>query len=169
MRMTAMNATREEPIVSGSSPTGPTVDIQYACARTGLPDMRQIRKWVKAALAGTTSPVELTVRIVGEAEGAELNRRWRRRAGSTNVLSFPAAELAQVAPEPLGDIVICAPVVQREAREQGKKSEAHWAHMVVHGTLHLLGFDHKRAADARTMECFEARVLERLGYPNPYA
>ena len=167
--MTAMSATREGPTVTGSSSAGLTVDVQYACARAGLPDRRHIRRWVKATLAGTRSPVELTVRIVDEPEGAELNRRWRRRAGSTNVLSFPAARLGRVAPEPLGDIVICAPVVLREAREQGKKPEAHWAHMVVHGTLHLLGFDHVRAAEARTMEAFEAQVLEGLGFPNPYA
>ena len=164
-----MNATGGRAIVTESSSTGPTVDIQYACTRTGVPDRRHIRKWVKATLAGARLPVELTVRIVDETEGAELNRRWRRRTGLTNVLSFPAARIARVAPGPLGDIVICAPVVRREAREQGKKPEAHWAHMVVHGTLHLLGFDHERAADTRAMESLETQVLARLGFPNPYA
>ena len=169
MPMTAMNAKPEGPTVTASSPAGPAIDIQYACPRPGLPDRRQIRKWVRATLAGTRSAVELTVRIVDATEGEELNRRWRRRAGPTNVLSFPAARIGPIAPEPLGDIAICAPVVQREAREQGKKPEAHWAHMVVHGTLHLIGFDHVRAVDTRTMESFEAQVLERLGFPNPYA
>ena len=150
-----------------ASSAGVTVDIQYASKQSGLPERRQIRKWAKAALAGARPQGEMTVRIVDEEEAAELNRQWRRRAHATNVLSFPA-EAAGVVPEPIGDVVICAPVVRREAREQGKKAEAHWAHMVIHGTLHLLGFDHRKAAEAKTMEAFETRLLEQLGFPNPY-
>lgn len=156
------------PAMGSNSRVAITVNIQYACKQPGIPDRRRIRRWVRAALAGNPLRGELTVRIVDEVEGAELNRHWRRRTGATNVLSFPAARAVGVTPDPLGDIVICAPVVRREAREQGKKSEAHWAHMVIHGTLHLLGFDHEKAADARTMESFEIRLLEKLGFPDPY-
>ncbi|MBI2992784.1 MAG: rRNA maturation RNase YbeY [Gammaproteobacteria bacterium] len=147
---------------------GVTVDIQYACRRSGLPDAQRIRKWARTALGRGRPHGELTVRIVNEKESAELNRHWRHRSGATNVLSFPA-KATGVVPEPLGDIVICAPVVRREAREQGKAPEAHWAHMVIHGTLHLLGFDHEKAKDARTMESFEIRLLEKLGFANPYS
>ena len=103
---------------------------------------------------------------MGSREGRALNERWRRRAYATNVLSFPAAP--ELGGRQIGDIVVCAPVVAREAREQGKALAAHWAHMVVHGTLHLLGFDHQRAPDARRMEVRERVLLTRLGFADPY-
>jgi probable rRNA maturation factor len=106
--------------------------------------------------------------VVGEREGAELNRRWRGKPRATNVLSFPGAELHAAGVRLLGDIVICAPVVDREAREQGKRRAAHWAHMVVHGTLHLLGYDHRTRSQAAAMEALEARLLARLGVDDPY-
>jgi probable rRNA maturation factor len=115
---------------------------------------------------------ELTLRIVGAAESRALNRRYRKKDKPTNVLSFPSEKMGtdlDLSPFFLGDIVICAAVVNREAREQGKRREAHWAHMVVHGVLHLLGFDHIRPADAKVMERRERAILSRLSFPDPYA
>ena len=127
-----------------------------------------IKTWVEAALEGRREQAQVTVRIVDEEEGAELNRRWRKREGPTNVLAFPCTGLEAIAPELLGDVVICAPVVAREALEQNKAARAHWAHMVIHGTLHLLGFDHIEEGEALVMEQLETRILNRLGYPDPY-
>jgi probable rRNA maturation factor len=111
---------------------------------------------------------ELVVRIVDEAESAALNDRYRGKPEPTNVLSFPCESPPGLALPHLGDLVICAPVVEREAREQGKPSEAHWAHMLVHGLLHLRGYDHQNEAEAETMEALESAILGQLGYPNPY-
>jgi probable rRNA maturation factor len=144
------------------------VNVQFACARRGRPAPRDIARWVRAVLAGRRQSL-LTVRIVGKAEGARLNRRWRGKRGATNVLSFPGAELPGNGPDLLGDIVICAPVVDREARTQGKPRAAHWAHMVVHGALHLLGYDHETRAQAAVMESLEVKLLARLGVDDPYA
>ncbi len=149
-------------------------DLSVAeCA--GLPNARQIITWAEAALAGMpsgaqlSSEAQLTVRIVSSAESAMLNQTYRHKQGATNVLSF-AIENTDELPVPLlGDIAVCAPVVEREAREQGKEAAAHWAHMVVHGTLHLLGYDHLEDAQAQEMESLETRILARLGFPNPYA
>ena len=108
------------------------------------------------------------MRIVGPAESRALNRRFRKKDQPTNVLSFPYDDPALGGKHVLGDVVICAAVVRREAREQGKRLAAHWAHMVVHGVLHLLGFDHMRPADARVMEVRERAILSRLSFPDPY-
>lgn len=143
--------------------------MQYACAAAGLPSRTAIRRWVRAALAGRRPQAQLTVRIVSVAEGADLNRRYRQQTGPANVLAFPVIGLEQLAPQRLGDIVLCAPLVVREAREQGKSPEAHWAHLVVHGVLHLLGYDHQKDAEARIMEQSETEILRALGYPAPYA
>ncbi len=108
---------------------------------------------------------------MGVAEGRHLNRQWRSKDKPTNVLSFPledALAAAVDASAPLGDIVICAPVIRREAKEQSKAADAHWAHMVVHGTLHLLGYDHEVDRDATVMERLEVRLLAGLGFPDPY-
>jgi probable rRNA maturation factor len=145
------------------------VEVQFACARCGRPDPRRISRWARAALAGRRRRSQLTVRVVGEAEGAELNRRWRGKRGATNVLSFPGAGRCGGGPDLLGDIVICAPIVDREAGQQGKPRAAHWAHMVVHGTLHLLGHDHRTRSEAAAMETLEVRLLAGLGIENPYA
>jgi probable rRNA maturation factor len=146
-----------------------TVNVQFGCSARGRPDHRRIARWVRAAVAGRRNEANVTVRVVGRREGAELNHRWRRRKGATNVLSFPVDGLGHVVPELLGDIVICAPVVEAEAREQGKARDAHWAHMVVHGALHLLGLEHGTRSEARRMETEEKRILAELGYPDPYA
>ena len=144
-------------------------DVQYAATSEGLPGAEQIRGWVEAAVAGRRVDADLTVRLVDEAEITALNRRFRGRDRPTNVLSFPFGEMPGVEIPLLGDVVVCAPVVSREAREQGKAERAHWAHMVVHGTLHLLGYDHVEPADAEIMEQTEKDILGSLGYGDPYA
>ncbi|MDA8362309.1 MAG: rRNA maturation RNase YbeY [Gammaproteobacteria bacterium] len=148
------------------------VDVQYACARTGVPKKAAILEWARAALEDVaTNDIELVVRIVGEDESAELNRRYRHKSGPTNVLSFCYADQANISAAPglLGDIVICAPVVAREARLGGGDAAAHWAHMVVHGIMHLRGYDHIHERDAKIMEQMESRVVRRLGFADPYA
>lgn len=146
------------------------LDVQYATGSTaGLPARRSIESWVRAALVGRRRGAQLAVRIVTEEEGRALNERFRRRAGPTNVLSFPFEHPGRMRPPLLGDIVLCAPVVQREATEQGKPPRAHWAHLVVHGVLHLLGHDHEDSREAEHMEGLERKILARLGYPDPYA
>lgn len=145
------------------------LSVQYGAARAGLPAKSTLHRWAQAALQGIGRPrVALGVRIVGAAESASLNRRFRRRRGPTNVLSFPFEAPSGTRSELLGDLVICAPVVQREARAQHKPVRAHWAHMVVHGILHLRGHDHLKRQDATVMEKKEIRILEELGFANPY-
>ena len=145
------------------------VEVQRACPASGVPSPAKIARWAEAALAGRSEDAEMTVRVVDEAEGAALNARYRRRAGATNVLAFAfdAPELPSL--RILGDVVVCAPVAAREAREQSKRLDAHWAHLVIHGTLHLLGYDHDESGAAREMEAIERALLDRLGYPDPYA
>ncbi len=121
----------------------------------------RVAKWIRAAL---DAPAEITVRIVGEAEGRELNRSYRHQDHATNVLTFDY----QREPVVIADLVLCAPVVEREAKEQGKTIEAHYAHLLVHGALHAQGFDHERAADAKEMEAREVELLAALGYRDPY-
>jgi probable rRNA maturation factor len=135
------------------------------------PDVTHIQQWVAAALAqgGCGEDAELTVRIVGEDEMRELNLRYRGKPGTTNVLSFPADLPPELQLPLLGDIVICAPVVVREAREQHKSTTAHWAHMVVHGTLHLQGYDHQDDTEAAAMEQLETTILDTLHFASPYA
>jgi len=140
------------------------VVLRYRTRRPWAPAPASLRRW--ARLAAGDRRGELGIRVVGAGESRELNERWRGRPKPTNVLSFPAAP--SLRGKQLGDLVVCAPVVAREAREQGKSLSAHWAHMIVHGTLHLLGFDHARAADAKRMEGRERAVLRRLGIADPY-
>ncbi|NIM29582.1 MAG: rRNA maturation RNase YbeY [Gammaproteobacteria bacterium] len=144
------------------------VNVQIASEEDDLPDPESIRAWATAAVGDVRDGAELTVRIVDEAESAHLNSRYRSNTGPTNVLSFsfdspPGAEVSI-----LGDIVVCAPVVRHEANEQSKSVNAHWAHMIVHGTLHLLGHTHDGDVDAEAMEAMEARILAGLGFGNPY-
>jgi len=137
----------------------------------GLPTREQFQLWVEAALDGAehqTDESELTIRIVGTGESAELNQAYRHKSGPTNVLSFPFEPIPGIDLPLLGDLVICAPVVLKEASEQEKSTESHWAHMVVHGSLHLLGYDHIEATEAESMESLEIVILTALGYDNPY-
>ena len=145
------------------------VYIQSACSEP-VPDEDDIRSWIAAALAGPEmrGDAEVSVRLVGEDEMSRLNQVYRGKSGPTNVLSCPSDLPSELALPLLGDIVICAPVVIREAAEQDKCLSAHWAHMAVHGTLHLLGYDHIDQEDAGIMEGLESRILQSLDYPCPY-
>jgi probable rRNA maturation factor len=145
-----------------------TVGVSYGVPEDGLPAPEQFRTWVAAAVGRERAQAEVSVRIVDTAEGQELNRRYRHRDYATNVLSFPADLPPELGLPLLGDLVLCAPVIAREAEAQGKAVEQHWAHLTVHGTLHLLGHDHETPAEAREMESLEIQVLERLGIPDPY-
>ncbi|MFO1430661.1 MAG: rRNA maturation RNase YbeY [Candidatus Competibacteraceae bacterium] len=146
------------------------LELQMALETGGLPSHAEFQRWGEAALsaAGYRRDAELVIRIVNEAESASLNQTYRHKAGATNVLSFPFTAPAGVPIDLLGDIVICAPVVVREARVQQKALPAHWAHLTIHGVLHLLGYDHQDAAQAEAMEQLEIRILAGLGYPDPY-
>lgn len=144
------------------------VDVQYATDFPDLPDVKHFKHWVKLALANLRENAELTIRIVGEDEGKQLNEQWRKSTGPTNVLSFPHDGVEKIAPDFLGDIVICAPVVVSEAQQQQKPVQDHWAHMVIHGVLHLNGFDHIESKDAERMETLEIQLLEKLQVKNPY-
>lgn len=159
-----------------SKPAPPVVDIDLQLASTApaLPAAADFQRWARAALQGAQhgKASEITVRIVDEEEGRQLNRDYRERDYATNVLSFPSELpdflLAELDVQPLGDLVICAAVVAREAAEQNKAVHAHWAHLTVHGVLHLLGFDHIEDSAAETMEALETRVLAGLGIADPY-
>ena len=146
-----------------------TVDIQCASAEP-VPEEDDIRRWIAAALASQVGQgdAEISVRLVDLEEMATLNQTFRGNTGPTNVLSFPAALPDGVDLPLLGDIVVCAPIVAAEAAEQNKGIAAHWAHMLVHGTLHLLGYDHIEEADAADMEALESSILAGLEYPCPY-
>ena len=149
------------------------LDLQLRSRAAHVPSRARFLRWVRAALAGRTAPgtpVELTLRVVGPTEMRARNREYRGKDYATNVLSFPFEAPGDVAlpVRVLGDIVLCAQTVQREARAQGKPVEAHWAHLAVHGVLHLLGMDHMTRREAAQMEGAEIAVLEALGYPNPY-
>lgn len=145
-----------------------TIDIQMACPSEEAPDEDSIKRWVSAAIRHEREITELNLRIVDEAESADYNQQYRGKTGATNVLSFP---FDAVTPEPLpilGDLVICAPVVNREAHQQQKTAQAHWAHIIVHGVLHLLGYDHIEDTEAREMEALETDILLQLNFPPPY-
>lgn len=143
------------------------LSVQYACDKTGLPSRQQIRQWAREALnVDGMRGGQITVRFVDAEEGQALNREYRHKDYATNVLSFPY----EIEPVVCGDLVICAPVVEHEATEQGKSLEAHSAHLVVHGMLHLQGYDHETSkADARHMESLERTILQTLGYADPYS
>ena len=145
--------------------------VQNVAQSDAVPKTEQIQSWVKHAL-GERCSGELTVRVVGEPEGASLNERFRHGSGATNVLAFPYVDTAIVRASefsPLGDLIICAPVLEREAVNQGKLLEAHWAHISIHGALHLLGYDHETVEDAQVMETRERELLAALGFDDPYA
>jgi len=144
------------------------VDIQRQTETGQQPDDPDICRWAAVAYLGGDSDTEMTVRIVDAAESAQLNETYRHKSGPTNVLSFPFETPSDVDLSLLGDLVICAPVVEQEASEQNKTTTAHWAHMVVHGSLHLQGYDHIEPQQAEQMEALEIDILARLGFSNPY-
>jgi probable rRNA maturation factor len=144
-----------------STPPKLNLAVQYAVATRGLPSRTQFRRWARAALR---RDARVTVRVVGDAEGEALNRTYRNRNYATNVLTFVFREK----PPYEGDLALCAPVVAREARAQGKTAVAHYAHLTVHGLLHLQGYDHENEADAFVMEGLEKRIMAKLGYADPY-
>lgn len=145
------------------------VEVQYAAEGASLPSPAQLGDWAQAAWRDDSRNAELVIRVAGEAESRRLNHEYRGRDRATNVLSFPYDPLPEIDLDHAGDLVICATVVEREAVEQGKPLQAHWAHMVVHGVLHLQGFDHASDQQAEEMEALETKILDRLGYPPPYA
>jgi probable rRNA maturation factor len=144
------------------------VDIQTACPEP-VPEEEDIRSWIAAALQNQRDEAEVSIRLVGEAEMTALNQNYRGKESSTNVLSFPSDLPADVDSSLLGDIVVCAAVVEREAQEQNKSLQAHWSHMLVHGSLHLLGYDHIEDKQAEQMETMETTIMKSLGYPCPYS
>ncbi len=144
------------------------ITVQYESELDDLPGEADISRWVNAALAERHSPISVCVRIVDEIESRELNRRYRGSDCSTNVLSFASEAIAELPVQPLGDVVLCATVVLREAGEQAKTAVAHWAHLIIHGVLHLQGYDHCHETRAEQMERTEISILADLGYANPY-
>ncbi|MCC0183052.1 rRNA maturation RNase YbeY [Aeromonas hydrophila] len=146
-----------------------TLDLQLASASTdGLPSEAQLQGWLDGTILGFQQEAEVTVRIVDEAESNELNLTYRGKDKPTNVLSFPFEAPPGLELPLLGDLVICRQVVEREAAEQGKPLMAHWAHMVVHGSLHLLGYDHIEDDEAEEMEALERDIMQELGFADPY-
>lgn len=137
------------------------ITVQSIVAAPGAPSTARVRRYVRTVVGERVG--DITVRIVGSAESRRLNRQFRGKDKSTNVLSFPYEKLPVS-----GDLVLCAPVVRREAREQGKPVGAHWAHLIVHGALHLRGYDHIKSKDAKRMEARERAILAGFGFPDPY-
>ena len=159
------------------------LEVQFGTARRGVPHSRRMRAWAEAAYRTghlsshrtrsrytSVPPAQVSLRIVGAAESRKLNREWRGKDKPTNVLSFPAGEMLMpdTTRMSLGDLAICVPVVAREAKEQHKQADAHWAHMVVHGVLHLLGYDHENDREAEAMEACERKILREFGFTDPY-
>jgi probable rRNA maturation factor len=145
------------------------VSVEYA-TNCECPSTQAIESWMNAALTaiGRQTPATLALRIVDEDEMQAMNHRYRQKNTPTNVLSFPCQLPDNLKGDQLGDMLICAPVVQQEATAQHKSPQTHWAHMVVHGVLHLLGYDHTETAEAEQMEALEIDILKQLGFPNPY-
>ncbi len=145
------------------------IDIESNSKSQQIPAQAELERWISAALHSQQfEDAEVSIYIVDEDESQELNAQYRNKDKPTNVLSFPADIPEEVGVPLLGDLVVCAPVVEREAQEQGKTLQAHWAHMLVHGTLHLLGFDHIADDEAEAMETLETQIVIGLGYPAPY-
>lgn len=146
------------------------IDVQIAMDTSGytVPGEDEIHSWVSTVLSARMSSAEMTVRIVDEVESEQLNQQYRHKEGPTNVLSFPFESDVPLDVPLLGDVVICAPVVVREAVEQHKPLTSHWAHMLIHGTLHLLGYDHHDDSEAEEMEHQEIELMQQLGFSNPY-
>jgi probable rRNA maturation factor len=144
------------------------IEIQTIFKSKGQPDQEQIQRWVDTALDGFNQDTEIVVRIVGEKESAELNEQYRHKPGPTNILSFPVEVPEGIELNLLGDLVVCAPVLEKEALEQHKALTDHWAHIIVHGVLHLLSYDHIDETQAELMESKEITILNKLNIKNPY-
>ena len=144
------------------------LELQIASQIKTLPHPAQFREWITVILNKRLTTAELTIRVVDEEEIKDLNKQYRNKEGATNVLSFPYEPYPGIATRLLGDIVICAPVVEKEAQAMNKPLLEHWAHMIVHGTLHLLGFDHEDDIDAKVMENLETEIMVKLGFSPPY-
>ncbi len=142
--------------------------VQYGIPRRGIPAPVSFTRWARAACGRQGERAVLSIRVVGAREGRRINARWRDRDYATNVLSFEGAGRDPDGVRAIGDLVLCAPVIAREAREQGKEARAHWAHMVMHGVLHLNGYDHLDAAGARRMEAREGVLMKKAGFRDPW-
>ncbi|CDG90378.1 MULTISPECIES: rRNA maturation RNase YbeY [Xenorhabdus] len=145
------------------------LDLQIACENPeGLPDEALFQRWLESVLPQFQAESEVTIRLVDEAESHDLNLTYRGKDKPTNVLSFPFEAPPEVELPLLGDLIICRQVVEQEAEEQQKTVEEHWAHMVIHGSLHLLGYDHIEDDEAEEMESLETEILQKMGYADPY-
>lgn len=146
------------------------ITLQNKCSSENIPSEQILQRWVDVALTDRIDNSSLCIRIVDEAEMTELNETYRKKQGPTNVLSFPIILPNDITldEKPLGDIVICVNIIEQEVKEQRKTLEAHWAHMVIHGVLHLIGYDHENDTEADEMESLEINLLAQLGYPDPY-
>lgn len=144
------------------------VGVTYGTSRKGVPSSQSFKRWAEAACQGRIKRADIAIRVVDEKEGHALNKHYRGKDYATNVLSFPAELPEGVTLPLLGDLVICAPVVAREAQEQHKTLAAHYAHLTIHGVLHLLGLDHDNDNEALVMETIEREILADMGYPDPY-
>lgn len=144
------------------------IEVQVVFSSPGQPDKAQIQQWIDAALQDYDKDTEIVVRIVDVHESAQLNKQYRHKPGPTNILSFPADIPEGIGLNLLGDLVVCAPVVEREAIEQQKLLTHHWAHIIIHGVLHLLGYDHIEDTEAELMESLEIKILQTLNISNPY-
>jgi probable rRNA maturation factor len=144
-----------------------TLDLQNAC-EGAVPSEASFQKWLNAALGKLDEEIELSVRLVDALESATLNETYRNKSGPTNVLSFPFDAPVELSPRLLGDLVMCAPIVRAEAIQQDKQETDHWAHMAIHGCLHLLGYDHVIDNEAEAMEALEVKILRTLDIADPY-
>jgi len=149
--------------------SGSSIDVQFAVSGDDMPSEEEFMRWADLVLQELDETGDVTIRVVDEAESAELNENYRHKPGPTNVLSFPADIPDVIGANLLGDVVIAAPVVVREAAEQHKPVKAHWAHMVIHGILHLAGYNHIQERRAEEMAAMESRLLKELGYADPYS
>lgn len=145
-----------------------SVEIQTIFESAGQPNEQQMQQWIDTALADVNRDTEIVVRIVDESESAELNEQYRHKQGATNILSFPVEIPEGIDLNLLGDLVICAPVLEQEAQQQDKPLTHHWAHIIIHGVLHLLGYNHLDDEEAEEMESKEIALLQQLNIPNPY-